>query len=400
MITKQERLMILKNVIVYSENATIQSGYLSFQNGKISSFGPMEELLIHNGDRVLEFPKNYKLIPGMIDIHIHGAAGADAMDATKETLELMAQTLPKEGTTSFLATTMTDEKERIEPALQNAASYMEKNNLPGKAEILGVHLEGPFISPLQAGAQPIDAITQPNVELFIKWQKLANNQIKLVTLAPEIEGALELIAYLKENGVVASAGHSDATYEQMLKGIQAGISHITHMFNGMRGLHHREPGVAGTSLLHDELTLEVITDGIHVHPSIVKLIHQLKGREGIILITDSMRAKWMEDGTYTLGSNEVFVKNGKALLENGKLAGSTLKMVDAIHNMMEFTGCSLEDITYMASQNPAKELGIFDKKGSIAVGKDADLVLLNEKNQVEMTICRGQVAFSSMEVEV
>jgi N-acetylglucosamine-6-phosphate deacetylase len=178
------------------------------------------------------------------------------------------------------------------------------------------------------------------------------------------------------------------------RGIEAGVIHVTHLYNGMRGLHHREPGVAGASLLHKELITEMIVDGIHIHPVVVNLTFQQKGKEGIILITDSMRAKWLDDGISSLGGQKVIVKNGKALLENGSLAGSTLKMNEAITNMMSFTGCSLEEAVYMGAYNPAKQIGILDKKGSIQSGKDADLVVLDKENKVVMTICRGQIAFN------
>ena len=214
-------------------------------------------------------------------------------------------------------------------------------------------------------------------------------------MAPEEDENFELVRYLKAEKIVPSIGHSDAVYEQVLSSIQAGVSHVTHLFNGMRGLHHRDPGVAGAALLHSELMAEMIVDGVHIHPEIVKLAFLQKGVDHIILITDSMRAKWLEDGISSLGGQKVIVRDGKALLENGALAGSTLKMNDAINNMMNFTGCSLQDVVKMASYNPAKQIGVLDKKGSIAKGKDADLVVLDENNQVVLTICKGQIVYSN-----
>lgn len=396
---KDRKSMLLSNITIYTEETTISHGYLRIVDGVIKSYGFMEELAAEKKyiDKIIEFPPSYQLIPGLIDIHIHGANDADVMDATHQALEKMAATLPKEGTTSFLATTMTQREEEIEVALKNTAAYIKNQKQSGISEVLGVHLEGPFISAKKAGAQPLQAIQKPNVELFKKWQSIADNHIKLVTLAPEEENGLELVAYLKETGVVASMGHTAALYEEVLKGIEAGVNHVTHLYNGMRGLHHRDPGVAGAALLHKELLAEMIVDGIHIHPQIVNLTFRQKGKEGIVLITDSMRAKWMDDGISSLGGQIVMVKAGKALLENGALAGSTLKMDEGIRNMMQFTGCSLEDVIYMGSYNPAKQLGIIDKKGSIKKGKDADLVVLNKNNEVVMTICNGEIAHNKME---
>ncbi len=397
--TNPSQRYMFKHLHIYSENGMIEDGFLLTNGEKIEAYGPMTDIPASAATaEQLTFPENFKVLPGMIDVHIHGANGADVMDGTAEALQTMAEALPKEGTTSFLATTMTQDKATIEHALANVHRYKEAGGQPGTAEVLGVHLEGPFISEKRCGAQPPDDIIPPDLSLFKEWQRISGNNIKLVTLAPELEGSLELISFLKETGVTASAGHSDAGLKEMADGIKAGISHVTHLFNGMRGLHHREPGTAGSALLHDELKAEVIADGIHVHPAVVKLAFQQKQKEGIILITDAMRAKCLKNGTYTLGGQEVFVKGEKAVLEDGTLAGSILKMNQAALNMMDFTGCSLEDIVYMTAVNPAKQLHVFDRKGSIRSGKDADLIILNEKNEVVMTLCKGVIAFSKRKV--
>lgn len=397
MLTEETKALILKNVCIYTETEIHSNGYVVVKEGKIDAIGLMDSFLEKEWENahILDFPKGMNLIPGFIDIHIHGANNADAMDASQQALEIMAETLPKEGTTSFLATTMTQEVESIENALTSIAQYVETADQSGKAEIIGIHLEGPFISEKRVGAQPVQSVKKPNVELFKKWQTLSNNQIKLVTMAPEEDENFELVRYLKAENIVPSIGHSDAVYEQVLSSIQAGVNHVTHLFNGMRGLHHRDPGVAGAALLHSELMAEMIVDGVHIHPEIVKLAFLQKGADHIILITDSMRAKWLADGISSLGGQKVIVRDGKALLENGSLAGSTIKMKDAINNMMNFTGCSLQDVVKMASYNPAKQIGVLDKKGSIAKGKDADLVVLDENNQVALTICKGKIVYSN-----
>ncbi|PLS17937.1 N-acetylglucosamine-6-phosphate deacetylase [Bacillus sp. M6-12] len=387
--------ILLTHGEVYFENEIIPNGFLLIEEGKISKAGPMEHAPRNNGEVTITLPKGSKIVPGFIDVHIHGAAGADTMDGTPETLRTIASHLPLEGTTSFLATTITQGKAEIEAALENAGEYMKNHNAPGCAEVLGIHLEGPFINESRKGAQPAEYILPPDIELFYKWQQMSGHNIRLVTLAPEQQNGIELIQFLYETGVLASIGHSDATYEDVKAAVQAGATHVTHLFNGMRGLHHREPGTAGAALLFDELKAEIISDGIHVRPEMVELAVKAKGIENIILITDAMRAKCLKNGVYDLGGQDVSVSCGKALLKDGTLAGSVLRMIDSIKNMISFTGLSLMEIIQMASSNPAKQLGVFSRKGSIAAGKDADLVILTPELEVYMTFCRGKLCETS-----
>ncbi|MCP1095293.1 N-acetylglucosamine-6-phosphate deacetylase [Bacillaceae bacterium OS4b] len=391
------KTFIINNLMVYSEKETYKNGFIKVVDGKIAEVGPVSQYKQDDDAKVITLSPDYQVIPGAIDIHIHGASNSDAMDATHDALSTMAKTLPKEGTTSFLATTMTQSTQAIESALLNAGKYIE-NQTQEHAEIVGIHLEGPFISPARKGAQPEDYIVDPDVTLFKKWQEMAENQIKLVTLAPEQPNGLDLAAHLRGTGVVASIGHSDATYDQIDEAIQAGTTHVTHLYNGMRGLHHREPGVLGAAYLRDELYVELIADGIHCRPEMIKLAYNQITSERMILITDSLRAKWLEKGTYDLGGQPVNVDETKATLSDGTLAGSILKMNDAIKNTMKYTDCSMTDIIKMTAENPAKQLQIFDRKGSIQVGKDADLVILNDRLDVEMTFCRGNLAFKKENV--
>jgi N-acetylglucosamine-6-phosphate deacetylase len=388
---------VISNVVVYSEKDTYKSGYIKIINGKIAEVGPASQYKPDNCTKVIELSPDYQVIPGAIDIHIHGAANADAMDATFDALVSISEKLPREGTTSFLATTMTQSLKAIEAALLNAGMYID-NQAPDHAEIVGIHLEGPFISKAKKGAQPEEYIIDPHISLFKKWQEIAKNQIKLVTLAPEQPNGLELTTHLKETGVVASIGHSNATYDQVGDAIKAGANHVTHLYNGMRGLHHREPGVVGAAYLRDELFVEVIADGIHSHPEMVKLAFNQITSDRMILITDSLRAKWLEKGIYDLGGQPVNVTETTATLSDGTLAGSILKMNEAIKNIRFYSDCSMKDIIKMTAENPAKQLNIFDRKGSIQVGKDADLVILNEQLDVEMTFCRGKLAFKKENV--
>ena len=387
--------LLLVNARILTEETLIQKGYLYIKDGIIADIGLVSSLPEHHAD-VVELPEDSTIVPGFIDVHIHGAGGADTMDATIEALTTMASFLPEEGTTSFLATTITQEQSAIFKALKNAEDYMGSHNYPGKAEMLGIHLEGPFINEVRKGAQPEKYINKPDIELFKNMQQASGNNIRLVTLAPEKENGNELIAHLAKNGVIASVGHSDATYAQMSEAVKSGASHVTHLFNGMRGIHHRDPGVAGAALLLDELKIELIADGIHVVPEMLDLAIRSKGKDGVILITDSMRAKCLKNGIYDLGGQAVSVADGKALLKDGTLAGSILKMKDSLKNMMKFTGISLEDAVKLSSENPARQLKVFNRKGSIAAGKDADLVVLDSNNDVAMTFCRGITSYTRL----
>lgn len=386
--------LVISGLQVHGENHLYPNGYIEIKDGKIQAIGDCHHAAASSGsDHVHTFPEDYVAVPGFVDSHIHGAAGADTMDATPEALATMAETLPQEGTTSFLATTMTQEEEAIEKALHNAGDYMTADNDDGQAQILGIHLEGPFISPEKAGAQPPADIIMPDLDRFQKWQALASDMIKLVTLAPEREGGLALIRHLTETGVVASVGHSNATYEQVVAAVQAGAARVTHLYNGMRGLHHREPGVAGAALLLDDLLAEVIVDGIHTRPEMIDLAYRQKGQNGLVTITDALRAKCLQSGTYDLGGQEVTVANGEARLAGGSLAGSILKMNEAVRNLLAYTKATLADAIQIAAANPAKQLGVYDRKGSLAPGKDGDVVVLDGNLNVVMTFCRGELAY-------
>lgn len=384
----------LLNATIVLERSILEDGFLHLKEGKICSLGHMADCPpIPDYDLQLDC-ESKRIIPGMIDIHVHGAGGFDVMDVSVEALEGMAIKLAQEGTTSFLATTMTNPANRIGEAMSAIKMYRE-SNMQGVPEMIGIHLEGPFIHPVQKGAQPEQHILQPDIELFNEWQRLSGGAIKIVTFAPET-GDRSFVERLVQEGVIASIGHSNATYAETLENMRSGVSHATHLFNGMRGLHHREPGVVGAALLADEISVEVIPDGHHFHPDLLKLILRQKGVERLLVITDGIRAKGMPDGVYDLGGNNVIVRDGKCTLEKGdSLAGSILTMNEARRNMAKWGGLTLLEQSYVTSLNQAKRLGIDSRKGFIAVGKDADVVLLDETDHIEMTICNGIIAYAS-----
>lgn len=347
-----------------------------------------------NEEGLQELPEEYVVVPGFIDEHVHGAAGSDAMDGTMEDLGKIANALASEGTTAFLATTMTQSPENITKALKAVKAYRELSPESG-AEILGVHLEGPFISKDFVGAQPIEYVAKPSVEVFKKYQDASGDCVRIVTLAPEVEGSTELIKYLVSQNIVASIGHTNATYADVKKAVEAGATNLTHTYNAMKPLHHREVGTVGSGLLFDELNCECICDGIHVSGPAIQLLHKNKPADKMTLITDAMRAKHMPDGVSELGGQVVIVKNGEARLENGTLAGSVLKMNNAVKNVMKFLNLPLEKVVKLASQNPAKNLGVFDQMGSIKEGKRADFVILDKDLNVVQTVRNGKVIYTN-----
>ena len=380
-----EQIKGFKNSWILTEEGLVKTN-LIIENGLIKSIG--EEVV----EGLIELSEEKIVIPGFIDQHIHGAAGSDAMDGTIEDLSKIANALASEGTVGFLATTMTQSEENITKALVSIKEYNEANILEG-AEILGVHLEGPFISLKHIGAQPLEYVAKPDIEVFKKYQEASGNNIKLVSLAVEEEGAIELVEYLASTGVVPSLGHTDACCHDVEAAIKAGAKNLTHTYNAMKPLHHREIGTVGSGLLYNELNCELICDGIHVSKPAINLLRKCKPQDKLTLVTDAMRAKHMPDGEWELGGQPVFVKNGEARLAAGNLAGSVLKMNNAVKNIMNFTGATLEEAVQYASLNPALNLGIEDQYGSIKVGKNASFAIVDEDFNVVATIKNGYVIY-------
>lgn len=349
------------------------------------------------GGPVLDLPADWHVLPGFIDAHIHGAVGHDVMDADAAGLGRMAAYLPAEGTTAFLATTMTGAPDAIEAALQVTARHV---SAPGQAEMLGVHLEGPFVNPAKAGAQPAEYITAPDRATIDRWQAASGGRIRVVTLAPEQPGGEALIAHLTRQGVRASIGHSACSAAEAAAAIAAGACRGTHLFNAMEGLHHREPGAAAALLTHEATRSEIIADGLHVAPVMVRLAYRAAGSQRLMAITDAMRAKGLGDGQYELGGQSVTVDNGQARLADGTLAGSVLGFDAAFRNLRAFTGCDMRDAIAMTSANAAADLGVADRKGRLVPGHDADIVILDAEGRLQLTIVRGRVAYDPQHLAV
>lgn len=328
--------------------------------------------------------------PGLIDIHIHGNMGKDTMDSTDESIETISKSIMRHGVTSFLPTTMTMDKEHVYDALE-VIKKAQNRKLEG-AQVLGVHLEGPFINKNYKGAQNEKFIINSKYE-FIKEYK---DVIKVITYAPEKDIDFDFTREIKRcTDIVLSIGHSNANYDQAKEAINLGVTNVTHMFNAMTGLNHRDPGVVGAALTTNVYS-ELIADTIHINKDLFQFILNNKGKERLILITDSIEAGGLEDGNYSLGGQKVIVKGNEARLENGALAGSVLSLNKMVFNFLDNTNLKVNEAINLASLNPATSLGINDKKGSLEIGKDADIAVFDENLDCKMTLCLGEVVYKNI----
>ncbi|EXX89399.1 N-acetylglucosamine-6-phosphate deacetylase [Paenibacillus darwinianus] len=366
----------ITNVRIVTPQGVVH-GSLSAANGRITSVYTGEERAdtIKGGMETIDGEGGW-LLPGFVDVHVHGGFGGDFMDAEADAYDTVARFHALHGTTTMLATTVTAPKDAIERVLDAVARYRAQPCVG--ARLAGVHLEGPFISPRWPGAQNPAYIVPPRPDWVTDWNGRYPGLIQMLTLAPELPGATALISRLRDAGIVAACGHTDADFETITAAVEAGLSHAVHTFNAMRGLHHREPGTTGAVLTCDGLSAEIIADGHHAHPAAVKLLLRAKQPDQVLLITDAISAAGLGDGEYALGGLKVTVSEGVArLADGGNLAGSTLTMLGAFRNAMAFGGLSPVEASRLASENPAKLLGLHEELGSIAPGKAADLVLLS-----------------------
>jgi len=332
--------------------------------------------------------KGLYISPGLIDVHIHGSYGADVMDKDLEAIKTISEGIVEKGVTSFLPTTMTMEKENIYQALNNIRYWM--NNEINGAKVLGAHLEGPFINEKFKGAQNSDYILEPNYNFISDYIDV----IRIITYAPELDINFKFTKEVKEKtNITLSIGHTGASFNQAKDAFAHGCSHVTHLFNGMTPLNHREPGTVGAALTSDVYS-EVIADNIHISPQIYQFIVDNKGCNKLILITDSMRGGCMLDGLYDLGGQQVIIKEGSARLNNGVLAGSVLTLNQGVKNFYDNTNVDITNVIDMASLNPARSIGVDNIKGSLDVGKDADIALFDEDLNCYLTICQGKIVFN------
>lgn len=328
-----------------------------------------------------------KVVPGFIDVHTHGAVGVDVNGATVEDLGKISRFFAQNGTTAWLASVLTDTQEQTCEAISQCVAY-QKSNAAG-AELLGVHLEGPFLASQYKGAMPEHLLKTGSRELVETYQKTAEGNVRYITVSPEVDGVLDMIPAMKELGIVVAMGHSGADYDTAMEAVDRGVAACTHTFNAMALLHQHRPAILGAALESD-IYCEMICDGLHLHPGIVRLLWKTKGAERLVAITDSIMAAGLPDGNYHLGVNQVVVEKGDAkLASDGTRAGSTLTQDRALRNLLAFTGRSLEEILPVLTENPARMLGVFHRKGSIADGKDADVVVLDENNQVTHVFAQG-----------
>jgi N-acetylglucosamine-6-phosphate deacetylase len=379
-------VIVIANATVFTPEQTIAPGTVLIEGATITSVGPSERLRPPPDAEVID-AAGLKVVPGFIDLQVNGAFGHDFTRNAASVMEVAAQ-LPRHGVTSFLPTIISSPLDSYPKILQ---SLSQAKQTGVQAAVLGVHLEGPYLSPQRPGAHNPDCFRLPRLKDLARFAPI--DTVRLMTLAPELPGALEFIAALLERGLVLSAGHSAASCDQARAALAAGVSYGTHLFNAMSPLHHRDPGLPGTLLTDERARVGIIADGLHLHPAIVKLTWEAKGADAITLVTDAMAAMGMPPGNYWLGDQEVIVDETSARLKDGTLAGSILTMDQAIRNVIEFTGCSVAEALTMATKTPAAVLNLAQYKGQLCPGFDADITLLDHDLHVVGTIVRGTIAY-------
>ncbi len=385
----------IKNAKIITPFRIIEQGTIIIDNKKISGLGKHHD--VHVPAKIPYYDAHGMMItPGFIDLLVHGGGGAGFADDDDNAIHTVSDFFFKHGTTGMLASLFSKKMNLLKKDVVRIADYADAHT---DSNIWGIHMEGPFINPKLKGAHKIEYLWKPDVDMWNELYSACRGYIKLMTIAPEVPGNIDVIRAAASCGVVPSIGHTLALYDDIEKAIDNGAAHVTHMFNAMRPFHHREAGIMVAALLRNELKVELIADEIHVNPIVMKLLYNIKGDGGIILVTDAIRACGMPDGDYHFMDQKIIVKNKSAYLENGTtLAGSTLTMEVAIKNMVQQVGVPLTSAVRMASLNGAKVLGREHQKGILAVGKDADLVLMNDKFEVQATIYEGAVKYQKEKI--
>jgi N-acetylglucosamine-6-phosphate deacetylase len=369
-------------------------GWLLIESGSIKAIGFGKTPDFSNDAYIQSLDaQGNNLLPGFIDLHVHGAMGHEVMDASPSGLEEMARFYASHGVTSFLATTWTASRTSIMNALELVEEM--QGAIPGGATLLGVHLEGPYLNPARCGAQDVNMIRRAEKEEALEF--LDSGVIRLLALAPEFDEDLWLIDECIRRGITVSAAHTTANYEQIQRAVEHGVTQLTHSYNAMLGLGHREVGTIGAAMTMPQIQCELIADNIHVHPAAQKILVDVKGTSGVILITDAVRAAGLPEGDYILDERPIHIQDGAVRLADGTLAGSVLTMERALQNVCAATGLSLAETWRMSSLNAARAIGISSQKGSLEVGKDADLVILDESFRVNSTIVKGETVYSKGE---
>ncbi len=379
--------LLIKNAVVVTPTARRARGWLLCEGRTIRLLGSGNAPEFDH-TRVID-AGGLMLLPGFIDVHVHGALGHDTMDANPDGLRAMARFFAQHGVTAFLATTWSGTGEHIMKALRTVAALQGPQ--PDGATLLGAHLEGPYLNPSRCGAQNPAVIRSAAPDEALQFLDL--NVIRLLSLAPEYPENHWLIAECVRRGVVVSAAHTAATYDQMMAAIRLGVSHATHTYNAMTGLNHREPGTLGAVMTAPDVFCELIADNIHVHPVAMAILLAVKGIERLVLITDAVSAAGLPDGEYQVDARPVQIRDGAVRLPDGTLAGSALTMDRALYNLSLATGQPIAALWPTTSLNAARSIRIADRKGSLEVGKDADLVLVDDQAHVHLTIAEGQIVY-------
>lgn len=385
----------ITNVDIVTPFRIIERGSLVVHGKRIAAVGPVDEVELPAGIQIFDFD-GMMLTPGFIDLLVHGGGGYGFADIGREAAESISTFFFKHGTTGMLAALYSKSEKEMIDDVKRIVGFMNKS---ARSNIWGIHLEGPFINRSLHGAMKVDSLWEANMDGWKRVFEASQGFIRLMTIAPELPGVDEIMRAAASKDVVLSIGHSAATYQEVLNAIDNGAAHVTHMFNAMKPFHHREPGVALAALLHNELKIELIADGIHIHPAVMRLLFKIKGEGGILLITDSIRACGMPDGEYTFMDQTIKVTQNRAYLSDGTLAGSTLTMEKAVQNMVRLVEVPITKAVRMASLNGAKVLGLEHHKGILAVGKDADLVVLDRDFNVQMTVFEGAIRYQMGEKE-
>ncbi|MCX6339236.1 MAG: N-acetylglucosamine-6-phosphate deacetylase [Candidatus Aureabacteria bacterium] len=392
MTEKEDSLTIVGGRLI-ADPGIIENGMVILREGRIAHVGPREAVPAPEG-KLIDARGNY-VSPGFIDLHVHGAAGGNFLEGGRERVTRIAAAHARYGTTGLLATLGTAPLESIGKGITCLRELIAAG---GGENILGINLEGPYLNPVRRGAHPVNHLRRPNRDELSALLDLAGGCVKIVTLAPELEGCRELIELLKERAIVPAVGHSNASLEGADDAFAAGVCYATHLFNGMSGLHHRDPGLAAAVLVDERVTAELIVDGIHVHPLMVKMALMLKGTRGIVLVTDCMNALDMDAGEFVIGERRSSLRDGAPHLDDGTLCGSILTMNRAIMNMRRYTGAPLDEIVKLATINPARVLGLDGQKGRLARGNDADVVIFDDDLAVKTTVINGAIAYNTLEL--